>query len=343
MTNFFKNLFLKKFRIKKSIQGLSILNRNEKFYKPLLLILPSLLTILLFTLIPFIITISNAFTKQVGFHAWETVPSLQNFPDIFSNPWFLVGIRNSIVYSLTSLPISLCISIIISSAIAHVIRKWARGFWQTIFFLPYVTSAIAVSVTFFYIFDTNAGIVNSIFGVKIPWLTSGSDSSWYPFVAILVNGVWGNLAFQILILTSAMLSVSPMLYKSASIDGSYKFKQFFAITLPSIRKTISFLITIGIIGGIKTFPLALFNNQPVEAFSNGGSTIMLYIYYMVQSAQFYKAGAASLVLFVLGVIISFGLRKVVSISYDLSTKLGVRRVTNKIKNQTSFSKKIFKI
>ncbi|QJR44458.1 sugar ABC transporter permease [Mycoplasma miroungirhinis] len=338
--------YLKKYRVKTHYNAASVINQKQPFYKPFLLILPSLLTILLFTLIPFILVILDAFVVQQekSFNAGDLEISYGNFVKLFSNPWFIVGIKNSIIYAIVALPISLTISLVISSAIANVLRKKLRGFFQTIFFLPYVTSGIAVSITFYFLFDTTGGnkyaLINQILGTNIPWLTSGDTSSIYAFLVILIRGVWGNLAFQILLLTTAMLSVNPTLYKAASIDGSRKLQQFFSITLPSIKRTISFLITIGIIGGIKIFPLALFNNNALNGFANGGSSIMLYIFYFVRQDP-HLAAAASLVLFVLGVFISFTLRRLVTITYNLSINLGVRNVSNKIMNKRKVSKKVF--
>ncbi|WP_246529764.1 carbohydrate ABC transporter permease [Mycoplasma zalophi] len=357
MLSWIKLRFIKKYRIKKHYNAASVINQKQPFYKPFILILPSLLTILLFTLIPFILVIMDAFLIQRNsFNAGNLELSHGNFVKLFggtftsdgvtqtyeADKWFVAGIRNSIIYAIVALPISLVISLLISSAIANVLRKKLRGFFQTIFFIPYVTSGIAVSVTFYFLFDTQNGFINQLIDRKIPipWLTSGETSSFYAFVVILIRGVWGNLAFQVLLLTTAMLSVNPSLYKAASIDGSHKLQQFFSITLPSIKRTVSFLITIGIIGGIKIFPLALFNNNALEGFHNGGSSIMLYIFYFVRE-DVHLAAAASLVLFVLGVFISFTLRRLVTITYNISINLGVKNVSNKIMNKRKVSKKIF--
>ncbi|QJG67272.1 sugar ABC transporter permease [Mycoplasma phocoenae] len=338
-----KSKFYKKFRLKNHLTSLSILNSKTPGYKPFLLLFPSLLTITMFTIIPFILVISDSFKIKTGFVASDFAFGTENYTEVFNHIHFRIGMRNSILYSVVALPISLVFSLLISSAIVHVIRKWSQGFWQTIFFLPYVTSGIAVSVTFFYLFDSQTGMINNFFGISTPWLNSGDTSSWYPFVAILANGVWHNLAFQVLILTGAMLSINKTLYKSASIDGSYKLNQFFSITLPSIKNQLSFLFTVGIIGGIKVFPLALFNNDADSAINNGGSTIMLFLYRAVQHAEFEKAGAASVLLFLIGVLVSFTIKKTVSISYNLSTTLGVKHVSNKITSQTKVSKAFFKL
>ncbi|WP_412031526.1 carbohydrate ABC transporter permease [Metamycoplasma buccale] len=339
----------KKYRIKNSGENLSILNQRTSFWKPFILILPSLLTILLFTLIPFIIVVIQSIKIENQFSKDDFTIGLDNFGNLFKQPKFITGIRNSLVYSLTALPLSLLISILISAAITQVVKKWAQGFWQTVFFLPYITSAVAVSLSFFYLFKRDGGIVNNILQAlklikrPIPFLESGEISGWLAFSVILIRGIWGNLAFQVLILTTAMLSVNPQLYKAAAIDGSQKSQQFFKITLPSIKRTISFLITMGLIGGIKVMPLALFNNNAGDAVNNGGSSLMLYIYNAITEGKLAIAGAASVVLFIIGIAYSFTLRKLVTFIYKLIVRSDNNNVVNKIKNQAILTKAIFKV
>ncbi|VEU70160.1 carbohydrate ABC transporter permease [Mycoplasmopsis glycophila] len=348
----FRQYFRSKFSVAKKQSSLRIIDAKAPFWKPFLLLTPSILIILLFTIIPFILTIITAFESKVGFHN-ETVWTSDNFRKILdpserAGQQFYIAVRNSFVYSIAALPISLCISILIASSIFHIVNKYLRGAAQTIFFLPYVTNAIAVGLTFYYLFGgtetQDRGLINMIFGSKIPWLKSGEMGSWLPFVVILVRGVWGNLAFQILILTSAMLGVNKQLYKSAAIDGAYKSKQFFFVTLPSIQKTISFLITVGLIGGIKVFPLAIFNNQAKDAINNGGGSLMLLIYYYItDQGNFYMAGALSVYLVVIGIVVSFTLRKLIASIFTIANKKGERYVYNKIANKANVSETKFKI
>ncbi len=342
-----KIYFWKKYRIVNTGSSLSVLNTRTKFWKPFLLMLPSILTILLLTVIPFILVIYTSITPRVGFHANDIKFGIDHYKSIFHDEQFKIAIRNSLVYAILSLPISLVISLLISSAISQVIKKWARGFWQTVFFLPYVTSAIAVSMAFAYIFKTQGGMINDILlrlklvSRPIRFLDDTSNGSWNSFWIILIRGIWGSLAFQILILTTAMLSVNQDLYKSASIDGASPTKQFFTITLPTISKTITFLFTMGIIGGIKTFPLALFNNSSDNAMQYNGQSLMLYIFHFTKGSDFGRAGASSVVLFVLGIIISFGLRKIVFTLFRLGNKLGEKSVINRIENSSLTRKALF--
>ncbi|ADE19495.1 carbohydrate ABC transporter permease [Mycoplasma crocodyli] len=321
----------KKVAAKKPNISASYLEKKTPFYKPFLLILPGVIIISLFTIAPFFITIKDAFLPLDNPADPQSAHfSLDGFKYLLKDPLYGVALRNSLLYGLLSLPIIISISLIISSAISLLYKKWARGLWQTIFFLPYVTSGVAISLTFINIFDAKFGVINSAFGVNIAWLTSGNDSGWNAFVAMFILGIWQNLAFNILIFTTAMLSVDKNLYKSASIDGSGTVKQFFKITLPSINKTTTFLITIGVIGGIKVFPLALFSNNPAEAILNGGSTLMLYVYNAVISSRFSDAGVASIFLFLIGVAFSTILRGGFDIVIKLANQLGERNVQTKI-------------
>ncbi|WP_330463163.1 carbohydrate ABC transporter permease [Metamycoplasma gateae] len=334
--------FWKKYRIKKTGEALSILNTRTPFWKPFLLMLPSLIVLLFMVIIPFIFVIIGSFRAPSSFREYGW--SIDNYykskgtVGILNDPKFHTAIINSLLYAVIALPIGLTISILISSAIATIIRKHARSFWQTVFFLPYMTGAVAVSLTFTALFGKSSE------GALFP-LLYGSGSRWNPFIVILIRGVWGGLAFQVLILTTAMLSVNPDLYKSSAIDGASSSRQFFRITLPSIQKTISFLFTIGIINGIKVFPLALYNNDASQAIAEQGSTLLIYIFQAVRfaTAGFGRAMAASVFLFILGVTISYSLKKSVSSIYKLKIKLGEKNVANKLKAEIQKRKISFKI
>lgn len=311
----------------------SVVEKRTPAYKPLILLVPTLLVITAFTLVPFIINIIQSFTVQ---NAKNGV--LHNFESLFKEPKFAVGVRNSILYAIVVLPFVMMVSLLISSCIVNVYRKWARGFWQTIFFLPYITNIVAVSLSFIQFFENN-GLFNTIFNLgEIPWLNDKSPKaiiSFYPFLAMVVQGIWSGLAFNVLIFTTAMLSVDKNLYKSASIDGIGPVKQFFTITLPSIKSTTTFLVTMGIINGIKVFPLALFNNRPEEAVLKGASTLMIFVYYYTSlggAENLSLAAAGSILLFIIGIVYSTIIRGGFGTIMRVSLNLGESNVWNKIKD-----------
>lgn len=329
---FLLSFSLKKQASRKSAISGSIIDKRKPFIVPFLLILPGLIVLGLFTLVPFIFNLVSSFID-----AKTNTFTLNNFSNLFENSEFAVGFRNSFIYGLLILPISMIISLLVSSLIASIVRKRIQGFWQTVFFLPYVTNAVAVALAFVQIFQKN-GPFNTMFNLNVGWLDPQQNDPKYAMTSIfvmIVNGVWNGLAFNILLFTTAMLTVDKNLYRSASIDGVSNFKQFFTITLPSIMKTITFLVTMGIINGIKVFPLALFENNPAAAVKSGASTLMLYIYQWASSTGSTAtsiSGAASVMLFVIGVSYSTIIRGGFSAVTLASINLGESNVWNKIKN-----------
>ncbi|MDC4163255.1 sugar ABC transporter permease [Mycoplasma sp. T363T] len=327
----FFNWLLKR-RQKAKRTELGILDKKVSVWIPLSLLFPSFIAIFLFTILPFLMVIEKAFKPLADISDLSSESfGFRNFVSLFESKPFVIGLRNSFLYSIISLPLSLIISLIISSAIVFVYNKIARGFWQTIFFLPYVTSSVAISIAFIYILDSSTGVLNSIIGKNIPWLSSGEIDGYKALVGILIYGVWRNLAFNVLILSTAMLSVDKTLYKAAAIDSATPIKQFFKITLPSIKKTISFLLTIGILGGLQVFPLAIFSNNPDAATANGASTVLIFIFKNIRSADYGLAGAATLVLFVIGALYGAFLRNSVNLFEAIILKVKIRNVRIKAK------------
>lgn len=322
---------------------LKVVNKRKAIWKPLSIMIPAIIILTIFTIIPFIYTVQDGFHyKEPGSGlAAKGELSLRTFKFVAKDPLFITGIKNSVLYAFIAVPLIIIVSLIFSSAISSVLRKRLQRLFQTIFFLPYVTSAIAVSLAFAFIFSDMASNPN-VNGL-INWIiikTGGHPESWLhdtegygALKVMLVFGVWKGLAFNILIFTTAMLGVDKTQYKSASIDGAGPVRQFFKITLPSINRTTNFLIIMGIIGSIKVFPLALFNNDAREAMQYNGSTIMLYIYQMVATNNPGKAGVASIFLLLISIgytiIVKGGFNKLV----QLGGWIGEKRVSNKIKSK----------
>ncbi|NQZ65861.1 MAG: sugar ABC transporter permease [Mycoplasmatales bacterium] len=327
---------------KKPSLDLSIVNKRVKWYKPILLMMPAIIVVVIFTIIPFIAAATDAFQATPDRHRpLERVASIDQFKFMFKDPAFHNALYNSLMYALISIPIILVISVIISAAISNVLRKSLRGIWQTIFFLPYVTSAVAIGLAFAFLFDADTGLLNKILGHDVPWLKDPNGHS--ALGAMLIYGVWRGIAFNVLIFTSAMLGVDKKLYKAASIDGAGPIKQFFSITLPSIKKTTFFLLTIGVIGAIKVFPLALFRNNPQEALDNNGSTLLIYIYAKLQISHNYMlAGAASVMILIISIIFSASVRGMVSLSLKGYDKWKEKNVEKKIANSAKMKIKAIK-
>ncbi len=315
-----------KMRVNK--KELSATNKVASLWIPLALMVPALILMFLFLVVPLITVIQDSMqTPEHNYDNW--------FQSVWTDERWHRAVINSLLYATITLPISLTISLIISGAITSIARNKARGAWQAIFFIPYVTSAIAVSITFMQILDPG-GILNSVLGIEgFPWLTQTFESGWAAIAGVMVYGIWHSLAFQILILSTAMLSVDKRLYDSANIDGASQVKTFLNVTIPSIEKTIWYLFTIGLIGAVKVFPLALYNNASSTAIDRA-PTMLLYVYHFVSIGDKGKAGAASVSLVLIIIVYNIIVRKLIDF-----TRFAINWSSTTIKNN-SINREIIK-
>ncbi|WKX02471.1 carbohydrate ABC transporter permease [Candidatus Mycoplasma mahonii] len=307
-------------------------NKRTKLWIPLLLLLPAFTILTIFTIITFFNTSKDAFQARVDPYSMVgTKWSLDTFRYIIEDEVFGSAIKNSLIYAIITVPLVLIISAVVASAISSLLRKRMSGFFQTVFFLPYVTSAISISLFFVFIFDYDSGLMNKMFNTHKLYL---NDTEGHGALYVMVTmGVWKGLAFNILIFTTAMLGVEKDHYKAAAIDGAGPIKQFLQITLPSISRTTNFLITMGIIGSIKVFPLALFNNDPAIAQTNGGMSLLLYVFKFVSVSELKRAGAASVFLVIIAISFSIFVKSSMKLLVKSALWIGEKRVSFKIKNQ----------
>ncbi len=326
-----------KFRLKfknkmnKRNDSLAYTDKRTPMWKPLLFLLPAMGILILFTIIPFISTIGYSLNPLKNSHqasSWGF--GLDAFRQVLGDAYFSKALVNSMLYALLAIPLSVTFSLLISAAVSSLLKKALQGLFQTLFFLPYVTSGVAVSLSFAYLFDANTGLINQLFGGHKQWLTDPNDSSFSAFFVMLIRGIWGTLAFQVLIFTTAMMSVDKDRYKAASIDGAGPIKQFFSITLPSIKRTLNFIITVGLIGAIKVFPLALFDMKPAKAQSYGGMTLMLYVFKNVAEGHYHMAAASAIILVLIAISFSIVVKNSTKAAGWLVMKGGEWRVQKKI-------------
>ncbi len=261
---------------------------------PILLMTPALLFFALYMFIPLFTMLSESFESHKVFGT--------NMGAVLQDDSWWNSVRYSFIYSITTLFVSLSLSLVLASILSGMVRTRLRGFWQTLFFIPYVTSVVAMSIVFSLIFDHEGGIVNELFNLDLPWLQIKAGEGWLTLFTMFLFGVWQSMAFQILILVTAMLAVDKRLYDAADIDGISKTKQLFNITIPQISKTINYLILVGLITCLKFFPMALFGNNSDIAMDYG-PTMLMYIYTKAKSGGSMGQAAAASILMIIFITI----------------------------------------
>ncbi len=224
-----------------------------------------------------------------------------NFSYVLRDPYFLKALENTFILVIITVPLSTLLALFISLGLSSISKL--REFFQTVFFLPYVTNTLAVGLVFMLLFKKTAytdGLINIIINF---FGGSSVDFIEGPYAAkmfvMCFYTIWIVLPFKILILTSALASVDPVYYKAAKVDGTSPARIFFMITLPMITPMISYLVITGLIGAFKAYSdeVAIFGTDLNAA---GMNTIVGYIYDMLygDSGGYPSyASAAALVLF----------------------------------------------
>lgn len=236
-------------------------------------ILPALFFILVFAAFPIYVVFNNATNGRPnsGFYQF----SFYQFKEIFQDVNFTNALINTTIYTVCAIPLTLFVSLLIAKGISRLTHPRAL---QSAFFLPFLTSTLAIGMIF-----------------QVLFIPQNQNSATIK-VILIVFGAFNALPFRIIMFTSAFLAVDKNLYRAASADGIPGWQQFFKIDLPEVFPIILYSLTTGIINGFKFLPFGLFFSYN-QAVSKNGHTIVYYIYAQINEFQNYgKAGAASVTL-----------------------------------------------
>lgn len=226
-----------------------------------------------------------------------------NYAYVLHDSYFLQALKNTFILVMITVPLSTGIALLISLGLVSI-EKF-RDFYQTVFFLPYVTNTLAVGLVFMILFKKtpySEGMVNLLLNfVGMNSIDFMDGPYWAKMFVMCFYTIWVVMPFKILILTSALLSVNPLYYSAAKVDGTGRFRTFYKITLPMISPSLFYLIITGFIGAFKAYSdaVALFGTDLNTA---GMNTIVGYVYDMLygNSGGYPSyASAAAIILFVI--------------------------------------------
>ncbi len=270
--------------------------RAENSPQAWLYLLPALIIVAIFNVYPlfrtFVISMQGGSLRNPVFVAFE------NFQFVLQDPKFHLAMMNTAAYAFIVVPLGLIISLFIAYIVFEKIKH--KNIFETIFFIPYLTSVIAVGVVFRFLFNGDYGMINyglSFFGLgPFNWLEDPSMS----IITLVIFGIWSGLAFNIIILLSGLRNIDRNYYKVADMFGATKFEQFRKITLPQLIPTVTFLLMINFISAFKVYAqvYAIFNGSP--GIGGSATTGVFYIYNKFYIDRMYGQGmAAAVILFLL--------------------------------------------
>ncbi len=261
-----------------------------------LFLLPALIIIGVFNVLPliktFIMSMQKGTLNNLQFNGFK------NFQVVLQDPKFHDAIGNTALFSFVVVPVGLIISMFIAVTIFEKIKY--KSLFETIFFIPYLTSVIAVGIVFRFLFNGDYGFINYLLSFINVGPINFLDDPSMSMTTLILFGIWSGLAFNIIILLSGLRTIDESYYKVADMFGATKMEQFFKITLPQLIPTITFLLMMNFINAFKVYAqvFSLFNGK--AGIANSATTGVFYIFNKFYVEYRYGQGmAAAVILFAL--------------------------------------------
>lgn len=240
---------------------------------------------------------------------WYTNDAGEKVQAYFTLTVLRYALPNTLFIVFVTVPLSIIIALLIAIGL-NAIPAFKKIF-QTIFFIPYVTNAIAIGMVFAVVFDYQ-GIINFLFGLgEHKWIDQGA--SWGSgMFALCVYIIWSSLPFKILIFLSGLQNIDKQYYDAAKIDAAGKFKTMMHVTVPLLSPQILYIMITSFIGAFKEYSsvVGLFGGSSTGGNEPNMYTIVYYIYDQIGGNVQY--GAAAAVLLFIIILIFTGIQMKVS-------------------------------
>ncbi|MBC8375588.1 MAG: sugar ABC transporter permease [FCB group bacterium] len=269
---------------------------------PTLFLAPALSLIAVFFFIPVVASFLMSFTD---FDIYSLADSsnarfvgLENYKNLLSDPLFWKAMRNTLYFVFIGVPLSLIFSLATALLLNSKLIRFMSLF-RLAYFLPVVTTLVAVAVVWRYIYHPSFGLVNyllSLIGVgTVDWL---GNPKW-AMPALIIMAVWKNFGYNMIIFIAGLQNIPPELYESARIDGAGKWQEFLHITLPMLMPTTVFVSIITIIGYFQLFaePYVMTQGGPMNA------TLSIVLLMYQEGFRWWRMGYSASLAFVLFLIL----------------------------------------
>ena len=223
---------------------------------------------------------------------------IQNYVALFRNPLFWTAIQNTFYFALVGGPLTIITSLGAALLINSKLTPF-KSVFRTIYFVPFVTTLVAVAVVWRYLYHPRYGLLNyalSAFHIApVDWL---GDPRW-AMPAIILMAVWKNFGYNMLICIAGLQSVPEELYEAASLDGATSWQRFRYVTLPMLRPTLVFVAVVTMIGYFQLFaePYVMTQGGPLR------KTTSLVLLMYEEGFRWWRMGSAAAMAFVLFAII----------------------------------------
>jgi multiple sugar transport system permease protein len=267
-----------------------------------LFLAPALLLIGVFFFLPvlasFVLSVTDFDIYAIGDLSNARVVGLGNYTALFDNPLFWTALQNTFYFALVGGPLTVAVSLAAALLVNAKLVRF-RTLFRTIYFVPFVTTLVAVAVVWRYLYHPQYGLLNWALGFvgvgPIDWL---ADPRW-AMPAIILLAIWKNFGYNMLIFIAGLQAIPEELYEAAQLDGAGPWQRFRHVTLPSLAPTFFFVGVVTMIGYFQLFsePYVMTGGGPLR------STTSLVLLMYEEGFRWWRLGAAAAVAFLLFLII----------------------------------------
>lgn len=294
---------------------------SKNNWKAWIYLAPVIILITIFSLYPLVNTIIIAFAKNYKYATGQFDGfTLENFGIIFGlmksssggleSNFTKYAIPNTLILTFVTVPCSIFIALIISVALNSI--KWFQKFLQTVFFLPYVTNAVAVGLVFSVIFD-KTGIINYFYlsitgkGIDeaITWIYGAKRE--IAMIPLCVYIIWSSIPFKILVFLSGLQGIDKQYYQAAAIDACSKTKVLTKITIPLLSPQILYIMITSFIGAFKEYTsvVSIFGGPGTLGANSTDKNMETIVYYVYDNLASNTSWAGAAAVFLFAIILIF--------------------------------------
>lgn len=278
---------------------------------------PIMLYMMFFTLIPMLWGVAITFFRYsptrvggfLGFGGGNPFIGVENYLDLVSSTpngqLFRTSLLNTLIFSLLYMPLNLLVTLPLAVFIEAAWKR-AKPFFRTVYFLPVVTSAVAVSLLWGVIYNPTFGLLNlglrSVGLHGMAWLTDSSTRVLgipLPMVCVLIAYLWSDMGYNLVIFIAGLQGIPDVYREAALVDGANSWQRFWHITLPLLSSTLTFVLVMTMLSSWQVF--VIFSVMTSGGPSNLTRVLVLHIY--ETAFRYQEMGLAATVAMVLFVII----------------------------------------
>lgn len=272
------------------------MNKRKTIFWLCIFLLPNLIGFITFLVIPITSSLAISFTN------WDLIGSIEfigfdNYIRLVQDAEFWRSFKNTFLFILGYIPLVMILGL--GCAVLLNKKMRFRAFFRATYFLPVVTSWVAVSLVWKWLYNPNYGLINyflSLVGFDGPqWLNDPSTA----MIAIIITSAWKDIGFVMVLFLGGLQNISPSYYEAASIDGASKFREFWSITLPLLAPTTFFVTIISLINSFQVFDQVMIMTEG----GPGGATTVLVQNIYNHAFRYFEMGYASAMSWALFIVI----------------------------------------